>query len=158
MRSLLLTSFGLGLMRPASGTWGSTPPPLLVLGLLALGAGQVVVNTSLVVMGLVFSIACVAFGRYAESKWGKKDPGQVVADEVAGQSIALLALPWSYDFLQDAVMAASAFLAFRIFDILKPPPANQLQRLPAGWGILVDDLFAGVYALVVVQVLWRAVL
>ena len=55
-------------------------------------------------------------------------------------------------------MAATAFFAFRICDIVKPPPANGLQKLPAGWGILVDDLVAGVYALVLTQLLVRFVL
>ncbi len=158
MRDFLLTAGGLGHMRPASGTWGSTPPPALALLLVWLtDANHLVVNIALVVMGALFAWSCVAFGRHAEQRWGKKDPGQVVADEVAGQCIALLALPWvpmtdTNSLVRNVAMAAAAFLLFRIFDIIKPPPASGLQRLPAGWGILVDDLFAGAYALIVVQI------
>ena len=54
-------------------------------------------------------------------------------------------------------LAGTAFFTFRFFDIVKPPPANQLQRLRAGWGILVDDLVAGVYALIVTQIIVRVV-
>ncbi len=159
----MLTAGGLCHMRPASGTWGSTPPPALALLPVWLAAANAIaINAALVVMGVLFSWACVAFGHFAEERWGKKDPGQVVADEVAGQCIALLALPWQpmTDFASlryDVLLAGGAFIAFRIFDIIKPPPANALQRLKAGWGILVDDLFAGAYALIVVQLVARLV-
>ena len=164
MRTFLLTAGGLGFMRPASGTWGSTPPPAIALLLVALcDANMWVVNVAMLALLIIFSWACVAFGPYAEQRFGKKDPGQVVADEVAGQAIALMMIPWvpidSFEtFFTNACYAGGAFIAFRIFDIIKPPPANALQRLSAGWGILVDDLFAGVYAAIVVQLVIRVVL
>jgi phosphatidylglycerophosphatase A len=166
---LMLTVGGLGFMRPASGTWGSTPPPALALALVWLvgrdglsAADAWLVDGALVLIAIVFSVACVAGGRWAEREWGRKDPGQVVADETAGQAVALLALPWrpmtDLDGLgANVAIAATAFLAFRLLDIVKPPPANALQRLPHGWGILVDDLVAGAYALAVTQVVWRVV-
>jgi len=72
---------------------------------------------------------------------GRHDPGFVVIDEVAGQWIALLFSPpgWRH--------ALIALALFRVFDIVKPPPARQLERLPAGWGIVFDDVAAGLYAL-----------
>lgn len=158
-----LTSFGLGFMKPASGTWGSTPPPALaLLAVWVIGSDALAINIGLIVMCLIFSAACVYWGEFAEKKWGKKDPGQVVADEVAGQSIALLFLPWappvdSKGWWWNIFLAGTAFFTFRFFDILKPPPANQLQRLRAGWGILIDDLFAGAYALIVTQIVVRVV-
>jgi phosphatidylglycerophosphatase A len=78
----------------------------------------------------------------------------VVLDEFAGQWIALIALPmmnWQQAF---AVCAAQFFL-FRLFDILKPPPASWLERLPAGWGIVADDLAAGIYANIIGQLIFR---
>jgi phosphatidylglycerophosphatase A len=75
------------------------------------------------------------------------DPGRVVVDEVAGQWIALI-----YS-RADVSHMLGAFLFFRLFDILKPWPARQLEKLPAGWGIVFDDVAAGVYALLVVQAL-----
>ncbi len=160
---LLLTSFGLGHCRPAPGTWGSLPPPALVLLLLVLGASRWTIDVVLVLVCLLFSAVTVRFGHLAESLWNRKDPRQVVSDEVAGQSVALLALPWlpladGRSALYDAGVIAMAFVAFRIMDIVKPPPANQLQALSGGWGILIDDLIAGVYALILVQIASRLIL
>jgi phosphatidylglycerophosphatase A len=76
-----------------------------------------------------------------------KDPGFVVIDEVAGQLISLIAVPLGWKtFL-------AGFILFRVFDILKPPPVRQLERLPEGTGIVLDDVAAGIYALVVIQLL-----
>ena len=97
---------------------------------------------------VVFSAACVLQGRAAEVAYGKKDPSQAVADETAGQCLPMMALSShaSASLGAAGIAVAAAFVLFRIFDIIKPPPAMQLQKLPAGWGILVDDLFAGAYA------------
>ena len=97
------------------------------------------------------------FGAWAEVHFGKKDPRQVVADETAGQCVALLALPWGGDWSENLVLAATAFVTFRLFDIVKPPPINRIQRLGGGWGILVDDLLAGLYALAATQLLARLI-
>lgn len=170
VRFLLITVFGLGHLRPASGTWGSTPPVafvLLLIWVLSLDGlsvhDQRIVNVSLVLIGLIFSIVCVRFGAEAEQRFAKKDPRQVVADETAGQCIALLFLPWRPmtdvdGWIWNLWLAAAAFFAFRILDIIKPPPANQIQRLPGGWGILADDLVAGAYALIVTQAVGRVLL
>ncbi len=120
------------------------------------------VNGALIGLGVIFSIACVALGDYAEQRFGKKDPGQVVADEVAGQCIALLFLPWKSFAAEDGalwnvLLALGAFAAFRFFDITKLPPINRLQSIRGGWGVLIDDLIAGVYAAVVVQMVVRFV-
>jgi len=158
LRFWLVTVFGLGLLRPAPGTWGSLPPPALVLGLLWLGAGGRTVNLALLVVAAVFGLGCAAFGRWAETRFGGKDPRQVVADETAGQSLALLFLPWRNPVDREAWMwnialAATAFVVFRIFDVVKPPPARALQRLEGGWGILLDDISAGLEALLVTHLL-----
>ena len=170
IRLLLLTTFGLGHMRPASGTWGSTPPPALALLMILILSGDGLssfdrwaVNVSLLLVALIFSIVCVRFGAEAEQRFGKKDPGQVVADETAGQAIALLFLPWrpmiDFDSWKwNLALAVTAFSAFRILDIIKPPPAFQAQRFRGGWGILADDLIAGVYALLIAQGVARVVL
>jgi phosphatidylglycerophosphatase A len=159
----LLTTGGLGLLRPAPGTWGSLPPVLLALGLLAVMGPHWTIDACLALLALAGSIACVKFGAWAEAHWGRKDPGAVCADETAGQSIALLLLPWhglgdAAAARHDLLLAALAFLAFRAFDIVKPPPARQLQALRGGWGILADDLAAGVYAAIVAQLAARLLL
>ena len=80
---------------------------------------------------------------------GKKDPSHVVIDEVAGQLVTLIACPIVWHSL------LAGFILFRAFDIVKPPPVRSLERLPKGTGIVVDDLGAGVYALIVLQLLLR---
>ncbi len=157
VRHALLTTFGLGYMKPASGTWGSMPTVVLAGLLIALGIGPwqspILYNLILLLVLLVFTFACTAHGDEAEAYFHKSDPGQVVGDETAGQAIALFFLPVaaSDSWLRVGFLLVTAFLAFRIFDIIKPPPANALQKHPAGWGIVLDDLMAGVYALIVVQ-------
>ncbi|MCK4872049.1 MAG: phosphatidylglycerophosphatase A [Phycisphaerales bacterium] len=153
IKDLIVTAGGLGHCRPASGTWGSTPPVIvwIILVLAGVQSRSMTMMVVMLVIAAAFSIGCVALGRWAEKRYGKKDPGQVVADEVAGQAVALLFLPtlslgFGPDWLSMIAPGVIAFLAFRMFDIIKPPPANQLQKLSAGWGILIDDIFAGVYA------------
>ena len=79
--------------------------------------------------------------------YGKKDPQHVVIDEVAGQLLTLVACP----IVWQALLAG--FILFRAFDIVKPPPVRSLERLPEGTGIVVDDLGAGIYGLIVLQLL-----
>ena len=77
----------------------------------------------------------------AERSLGGKDPGAIVIDEVAGMALSVLTLP-----LTPAVLIAG-FVLFRVFDVVKPYPANALQRLPGGVGVMIDDVVAGLYAL-----------
>ncbi|MFO0861086.1 MAG: phosphatidylglycerophosphatase A [Phycisphaerales bacterium] len=163
-RLLWITTFGLGHMRPASGTWGSLPTVGVAAGLICAGFGPAqapwIYNLALLAWCAVFSWGCLAQGRAAEARFGKKDPSQAVADETAGQAIALMFLPGSVEggLGSIAIALGGAFVAFRIFDILKLWPARGLQRLPGGLGILIDDLIAGVQALLVVQLAARILL
>ncbi len=84
-------------------------------------------------------VGALAATRVAD-RVGLKDPGIVVVDEVLGQWVTLLALPFT------PATAALGFLLFRAMDIVKPWPARDLERLPGGWGIMADDVAAGVYA------------
>ncbi len=151
-----LTLFGVGHFPVAPGTWASAVVAAFTLGLACSGASAAAINATLVPVAVLFGAACVAFGRRAEEHYGRSDPPQVVADEVAGQSVALLFLPWHPPtdpgaLLGNIAIAATAFGAFRFFDILKPPPIRASQRAPHGWGILLDDLLAGALALAVAQ-------
>jgi phosphatidylglycerophosphatase A len=117
---------------------------------------SVVYRVVLVAVLLAFSYACVAQGEGAEARFLCKDPSEAVADETAGQCLPLLFVPVVYGSLgQAAAVLAVAFVSFRLMDIIKPWPAKQVQAAPAGWGILLDDLFAGVYALVLTQAAWH---
>lgn len=153
----LLTVFGLGRLRPAPGTWGSMPPVVLAGLMLALGVSpsSAVYLVALTLVMLFFSAACVLQGDVAEAVFGKKDHGNIVADETAGQCVTLLPLA----LLPSAALATPlataftlvlSFLAFRAMDIVKPWPAEQTQKLAAGWGVLIDDLFAGFYGFLIV--------
>lgn len=147
-----VTVFGLGHMRPFPGTWGSLPPVGLGIAMILVGLGPAetpwLFKGVMLAVAVVFSLACVVLGEQSEARYHGKDPSQVVADETAGQALALALLPASAAAtpLMGVFTMILAFFAFRLFDITKPPPASQLQRVPGGWGILLDDLFAGVYA------------
>jgi len=88
--------------------------------------------------------------RLTEAALGVEDPGPVVIDEVVGMFVSLLFLPATWPVI------AAAFLAFRVFDIVKPWPAGRLEHVPGGWGVMADDVMAGVYANLAVQLLIRA--
>lgn len=142
----IATVFGIGTLRPGPGTWGSLAAALLWFGLSRLIPPQVqpAVLASLAFLVVAIGIpAATAVARTSQTK----DPQNVVIDEVAGQWITLLFAPGSWK----SVLAG--FILFRGFDILKPPPVRQLERLPEGTGIVVDDVAAGLYALVVMQLL-----
>lgn len=157
----LLTTFGLGHMKPASGTWGSMPPVFLA-GILAwIGVTNpsmhIVYIISMVLIFIIFSAACVIWGTDAEARW-KKDPGQVVADETAGQCVTLLMIPTAMmdSFGSLFFTLIGAFLLFRAFDILKPWPAGAMQKIRGGWGILLDDWIAGFMAGIVIWIIHAA--
>ncbi len=99
-----------------------------------------------VLIGLVVAIGIPAATLEARG-CGKKDPSHIVIDEVAGQLLTLIACP----IVWQALLAG--FILFRAFDIVKPPPVRNLEQLPEGTGIVVDDLGAGIYALIVLQLL-----
>ena len=79
-------------------------------------------------------------------EWGK-DPSKLVLDEWAGQAVVFLGLPFYNIIGPDLLLLITGFIFFRFFDIKKPLGVNELQQFPGGWGILLDDLLAGVYAM-----------
>ena len=101
---------------------------------------------------LLVIAAGIAAASVAETVYERRDPGLVVVDEVAGMLVTLLLVPVGF------VGSIAGFLAFRFFDIVKPFPARQVEALPRGWGIMADDLVAGIYAQVMLRVvLWVGV-
>ena len=135
------TFFGAGLGKPGPGTYGSVAAVLLWGGYAWLGHPTPQQMLLALVAGIVVSIALgIPAATIAARESGRHDPGFVVIDEVAGQWIALLGSPadWRHGLM--------ALILFRLFDITKPFPARQLERLPEGWGIVFDDVAAGLYA------------
>ena len=139
---LLGTFFGAGLLRPGPGTYGSVAALLLWFGAAhALHPATPHLAIGTAIAAVLATLIGIPSATIVARESGREDPGHVVIDEVAGQLIALIAMPpdWQH--------AALALLLFRVFDILKPPPIRQLERLPAGTGIMLDDVAAGLLAL-----------
>lgn len=142
--TLVATFFGAGRLRPGPGSWGSAAAVLIWAAVWRWipPQAQWVVLAGMALLAILVGIPAAT--RFARA-WQLKDPQSVVIDEVAGQWITLLFAPVSWKTL------LLGFILFRAFDILKPPPVRQLERLPEGTGIVVDDVAAGLYALLVMQ-------
>jgi len=144
--ALIATFFGVGRLRPGPGTWASAATVLLWAALAHGLAPSLRTSVAIALVVAVTLIGIAAATQVARSS-GIKDPQFVVIDEVAGQMVALVAVPLAWkSFL-------AGFILFRAFDILKPPPVRQLEALPEGSGIVLDDIAAGLYALGVVHLL-----
>lgn len=134
---LIATVFGAGYSPFAPGTVGSAVTVALLWLIPFSRAGL-----------LLFLVAVVVVGTWAahraERAIGGKDPGAIVIDEVAGMTLSVIAFP-----LTPAVLLAG-FVLFRVFDVVKPPPARESQRIRGGVGVMIDDLIAGLYALAII--------
>jgi phosphatidylglycerophosphatase A len=119
---------------PGKNFWTSGLPP---------GYGQVLVAVIVTIVGVIVADRAA---KYAQIK----DPQWVVIDEVSGQLITYYLFFWITPLNWKSWLLG--FILFRLFDIWKPFPARQLERLPGGWGIMADDWMAGIYAAIVLQV------
>jgi phosphatidylglycerophosphatase A len=148
--ALSIATCGVGYLPLAPGTFGSLVGLGIFLLLTRLTAGATLVA---VVLALIVAVtfAGIWAGTRIEQLSGRKDPGKVVVDEVAGQMIALFPLALVSQWSTGLVILS--FILFRFFDIVKPYPANRLQELDGGVGIMFDDLVAGVYGAVVVLII-----
>ena len=165
--ALAIATCGVGYLPLAPGTWGSVVGVAAYLLIQAYAVklvnyvfaadsfGRFLPLPIIVAVELVLISLIILFGIWAASRTeqlsGKKDPGKVVIDEVAGQMIALLPLVPGAD--PGWISILIAFVLFRIFDIVKPYPARRLERLESGLGVMSDDIVAGAYAAVVTAVL-----
>ena len=152
----IATWFGSGLLPKAPGTWGSLAaiPFAYLFSIYTCPYAQLFGITALFFIGI-----CVS--DKIEESAQIKDPGFIVVDEVVGQWMALLPLPFLYTiidtnsfYLYSVPIAVAGFLVFRLFDIWKPWPVNYADKnIPGGYGIMFDDVIAGMYALIVTSVL-----
>ncbi|MDT7806447.1 MAG: phosphatidylglycerophosphatase [Acidobacteriota bacterium] len=164
--ALALATCGVGLIPLAPGTWGSAVGVGLYLLLgraaekgfdyavargldLSVQTFPLVLHTVMLAAILLVSLVGTWAATRAEKLLGKKDPGAVVVDEVAGQLIAFLFVPW----LAGRWAVVAGFLAFRLFDIWKPYPVRRLEGLGGGLGIMADDMLAGFYAAALMSLL-----
>jgi phosphatidylglycerophosphatase A len=140
------TFFGAGFLKPGPGTYGSIAALLLWYAAAhVLNPSPLALAIGTTVAALTVTLIGIPAATIVARESGREDPGHVVIDEAAGQLIALIAIPadWRH--------AALSLLLFRAFDILKPPPIRQLERLPEGTGIMLDDVAAGLFALACAQ-------
>jgi phosphatidylglycerophosphatase A len=155
--ALAITTFGVGYIPGAPGTYGSAVGVAIYLAIAAMVAR----------LDEMYPVRSAAFSGYMATRWavlpvlltafcllgiwaagrtapifGKKDPSQAVVDEVMGQLITFCFVPFGINWL----LVLAGFLLFRLFDIVKPYPVRTLEVLPGGLGICADDIVAGVYA------------
>ena len=141
---LLATALGIGFVGIAPGTFGSLPGLFFAITLGGMWhPAALMVGTVLVTI-----VGFLTAGR-AERRLGQDDPGPVVIDEVAGQMLTLWLVPLNVGTL------AMGFFLFRLMDVLKPFPARRLEKLHGATGIMTDDLVAGLYANLLLQILLR---
>lgn len=165
--ALAVATCGVGYMPLAPGTWGSlvgvglylllhrayewrllSQPRALDAYVSAFSEGaHLAFATLLLVASVIISLAGVWAATRAEGLLGRKDPGAVVVDEVAGQLITFLFI----SFYSPWWVILAGFLLFRAFDIWKPYPVRRLERLESGLGIMADDVLAGIYAATVLS-------
>ena len=142
------TFFGAGLLGPGPGTYGSVSAVLLWYSAAhILHPSPIALAIGTTIAAIIVTLIGIPAATIVARESGREDPGHVVIDEVAGQLIALIAIPADWQH------AAISLLLFRAFDIFKPPPIRQFERLPAGTGIMLDDVAAGLFALVVAQII-----
>ncbi len=142
------TFLGAGFLKPGPGTWGSVAAVLLwLLFAWAANPSPPALRAATLLAALLAIVTGIPAASVVELESATEDPGHIVIDEVAGQWIALL--PFCSYGRTDWGHALLGLALFRFFDILKPPPVRQLERLHGGTGIVMDDAAAGVYALLV---------
>jgi phosphatidylglycerophosphatase A len=142
------TFFGTGLLKPGPGTWGSVAAVLLWAAFAWLAHPSALTLLIALLIGIALTLALgIPAATIVERESGRHDPQFIVIDEVAGQWITLLFSPadWRHGLI--------ALVLFRLFDIVKPFPVRRLERLPAGLGIVFDDVAAGLYAFCIASLL-----
>ena len=139
---IVATVFGIGYVGKGGGTIAAMFYCMIWL-LLPAGFSQSVWQVIIIIFIISIGVWC---SNFVDAIWGK-DSSKVVIDEVAGMAITLLFVPQNYKY------AIISLILFRFFDILKPMGIKNLESLPKGWGVMADDVLAGVYSLTIIQIL-----
>lgn len=150
LAAVVATGFGVGLIPFAPGTFGT------LLGIpLAWGVQQLPhVGARVLLIAAICGVGIPVCTLAARRLGGQKDPGSIVLDEIASVPITFFLIS-----IDSVAVVAAGFMLHRLFDITKPPPARQLERLPAGLGIMADDWIAGIYSNLALRlVLWSGLL
>lgn len=144
-RLLTATVGGVGTIRHAPGTWGSLAAAAVALVVAILVPGALLPWTFLG-LAVAATAAGVVVTPAAQDRYGTLDPGQVVIDEVAGVWLALALIPGAWVDARPLLAVLVVFALFRAVDIAKPWPVGLAERLPGAWGVMADDLVAGLAA------------
>lgn len=139
LHEILSSFFGIGYIKKGGGTVAAIATAIIWFVAVAEPDSMMVLGVTLLV-----TVYGVWAGNEVERNWGK-DSSKVVLDEVAGMFVALLFIPVS------VVNVLIAIVLFRFFDILKPLMIRRLEKLPGGWGVMGDDVLAGIYSNIVLQ-------
>lgn len=149
--ALAFTTWGVGYLPIAPGTWGSAVAVAIYVGLgYAVASPQAHIWALLAVLLAIFSLAGIWASNRSVPLLGSSDPSEAVVDELMGQFITFAFVPFGVGWL----FILAGFLLFRLFDIWKPYPIDDLQVLPGGLGICADDIVAGVYAGICLAVIY----
>lgn len=140
LQQYIATAFGIGYIGKGSGTIAAAAYCILWL---LLPAGDIYAPWQVFITMTVTAIGVWCAGK-VDAGWGK-DSSKVVIDEVAGMMITLLFIPVGIRY------AVTGLILFRFFDIVKPFYIKRMERLPKGWGVMADDVLAGIYANVLLQ-------
>jgi len=143
--ALAIATFGVGFIPIAPGTWGSLVGVGIYLLLRTRVLGEFLgLEFTLILLIQLITLTGIWAASRTERISGRKDPGKVVVDEVAGQLVSLI--PTLMPILSAPIWIIVSFILFRFFDIVKPYPARDMERLHGGLGIMCDDWVAGIYA------------
>jgi phosphatidylglycerophosphatase A len=156
----IVTGGGVGFLKPAPGSWGTLPPAILLLIFLISNFEDPARSCFFIGFLLLASGLLIAYGKWAAAYFRQPDPGPVILDEYAGFALTVLFVPVpAWCIAQGTpglfLFVAALYILFRATDTLKLPPANYLERLPWGWGILCDDLASGLQANLLAQLVIR---
>ncbi len=139
---LISTGLGFGYLKPFPGTWGTVPGIIICYFLFPLGLAY-----QFAALGFFFVLSVWASSK-AEKIFGH-DSKKIVIDEIAGITLTMMVVPnpndWRYYLI--------GFILFRIFDVAKIEPASSAEKLPSGWGVTADDIVAGVYSWITLQLI-----
>ena len=143
-QKFILSCFGIGFIPVAPGTFGSILPVAAFLAVHYFWPMRFISIFFLLAAMVISSFLCLFYAGRIEKMGDEKDPGWIVIDEFAGQAVALF--PAAVTSGNVLIPAIAAFVLFRIFDIFKPSPIREMEHIDGGFGILADDLVAGVIA------------
>ncbi len=157
----IIAGGGPGFLRPAPGSWGTALPAALFWLALLTNYPEPSRSIAFLAFGLIASVLLIVYGKWAAAYFREPDPGTCVLDEYAGFAVTVAFLPpvpaWFVHHGTGGLFLFTAmlYIIFRATDTLKIPPSNYLERLPWGWGILFDDLSAGLQANLIAQLIIR---